>query len=320
VGRTLAYDVANLFNLLFADDEMEGRKVLDAGCGTGQRVLGLAKRYPKAHFYGIDVTDASLEVARELAWRHALPNVSFSRDDILSLALEERFDVIVSTGVVHCLTDPRRGLENLCRHLTDDGIACIWHYQPFGEFDRLLGRELLLTLWGEDRGDLARGERIMEQLRLPAEQYGYTSSATSPESDRARLSQDADAVMHPIVNAYRFDEAMAMFAGCGVEWVAINGINTPGGMKLVDLAEVEEAGRPFCLWSADLFQEEPLRELYHARPPLDRLRAVELLAKPTGFTVMAGKGGSPRRLAPRIQGNAFAVDAIPAPYPRMSRV
>lgn len=321
VGRTLAYDVANLFPLL-CEGELEGQKILDAGCGTGQRVLGFAKRYPKAEFQGIDVTEASLGVARELARRHAIPNVAFSRHDILALELEERFDFIVSTGVIHHLEDPRRGLESLCRHLTDDGVICLWHYHPFGEFDRLLGRELLLTLWGEERADLARGERIMEQLRLrlPSEQYGYTSSATSPDSARVRLSQDADAFMHPIVNAYRFDEAMAMFGGCEVDWVAVNGINTPEGMKLVDLAEVEEAGRPFALWGSDLFPEESLRELYHACSPAGRLTAVELLTKPTGFTVLAGRGDSCRRLSRRVQGNAFAKDALPDPYPRMFRV
>jgi SAM-dependent methyltransferase len=322
VGRILAYDIANLFHLLFEDDEMEGRKILDAGCGTGQRVLGLAKRYPKARIRGIDVTEASLGVARELARRHAISNIAFERRDILALEMEERFDVIVSTGVVHCLRDPRRGLENLCRHLADDGVVCIWHYHPFGEFDRLLGRELLLTLWGDDRADLAKGERIMDQLHLQLhpEQYGYGTTATNPDSDRGRLAQNADAFMHPIVNAYRFDEAMAMFASCGVDWVAVNGINVPGGMKLVDLAEVAETERTFALWGDDLFRDEPLRELYRQRPPLDRLRAVELLTKPTGFSILAGRGDSLRRLSRRIQGNAFSGDALPEPYPRIFRV
>jgi SAM-dependent methyltransferase len=323
VGKSLAYDVANLFYLVCPGDELDGRTILDAGCGTGQRLLGFAKRYPRARFVGIDATEASLEVARQLAVRHAIPNVSFARHDIMRLELADRFDFIVSTGVVHCLEDPRKGLENLCRHLTGDGVICVWHYHPFGEFDRLLRRELLLLLWGDERADLEKGERIMKQLRLalPAEQYGYTSSATNPDSDRGRLSQNADAFMHPIVNAYRFDEAMAMCRGCeGVEWVAVNGINTPEGMKLVDLAEVEEAGRPFSLWGEDLFDDEQLRELYRARPAADRLGVLELLTKPTGFTVLAGKGGSVRRLAKRVQGNAFSHGQIPEPYSRLFRV
>jgi len=39
-GRTLAYDIANLFSLLREDDDLDGRKVLDAGCGTGPGCAG----------------------------------------------------------------------------------------------------------------------------------------------------------------------------------------------------------------------------------------------------------------------------------------
>ena len=79
VGGTLAYDIANLFCLLCDRDDLNGRKILDAGCGTGQRVLGFAKRYPKAKFQRIDLTTASLEVAKQLAQRHNIQNIKFKK-------------------------------------------------------------------------------------------------------------------------------------------------------------------------------------------------------------------------------------------------
>ena len=154
VGGTLAYDIASLFDLLCDRDDLNGRKILDAGCGTGQRVLGFAKRYPKAQFQGIDMTTASLEVAKQLAQRHNLQNIKFKKADILNLYLGEKFDFIVSTGVVHHLSDPQRGLKNLCQHLASDGVICLWYYHPFGESGRLIDREVLLTLWGDQRSDL----------------------------------------------------------------------------------------------------------------------------------------------------------------------
>jgi SAM-dependent methyltransferase len=319
ISGGLAYDVANLFSLLCGNDALEGRSVLDAGCGTGQRVVGFARRYPGARVHGIDAAEASLHVARELAERHEVRNVAFSRQDIMRLGMEETFDFIISTGVVHHLEDPRRGLHNLCRHLAPDGVICIWHYHPFGEQDRLLGRELLLTLWGEHREDLARGQRLMEQLqlRLDPGRYGHGAEAAPPESRRARLSADADAFMHPIVNAYRFGEAMAMFRDSGVEWVAVNGINTPAGAKLIDLEGVEEIAGDGCLRSADLFQAEELREHFDALPRFDRLRVIELMMKPTGFTIMAGRGDSLQRLTRRIAGNAVPVDDCAGVAPAM---
>lgn len=320
VGMSLSYDMANLFYLLCEDDDLSGKKILDAGCGTGQRVLGFAERYPKARFRGIDMTQASLDVAGQLAQKHGIQNITFQQQNILTLDLEERFDFIVSTGVVHHLEDPLQGLENLCRHLTSDGVICIWHYHPFGEFDRLVGRELLLTLWDAQRSDLLKGQQMMEllRLRLPPEQYGTT--ATQKERDRSQLSIDADAFMHPIVNAYRFDESMAMFKTCGVDWVAVNGINTLGTMKLIDLMQVEELGQELCLWDTALFEDQSLIEQYRALTKIDQLKVIELLTKPTGFTVMAGKQDSFKKLGSRIAGNLIAKEDLPEPYPRILRV
>jgi SAM-dependent methyltransferase len=322
VGGGVAYDIANLFSLLCPGDALEGRSVLDAGCGTGQRAVGFAQRYPGARMQGIDAVDAALHVARELASRHGVRNASFARGDIMKLEMGETFDFIISTGVVHHLEDPRRGLHNLCRHLSPDGVICIWVYHPFGEMDRLLGRELLLTLWGADRADLALGQRMMEQLdlRLGAGRYGQGVNAAQAESRRGRLSADADAYMHPIVHAYRFGEAMSMFRESGMEWVALNGLNTPDDMKLVDLAGVEEEGRGFCLRAEDLFPPGELRDRFETLPRMERLRSIELVAKPTGFTLVAGRGAALEQLSPRVAGNALPVDALGEPDPRIFRV
>ena len=320
VGMSLSYDIANLFYLLCEGDELVNKKILDAGCGTGQRVLGFAERYPQARFQGVDMTQASLDVASQLAEKHEIQNITFKQANILSLELDEKFDFIVSTGVIHHLEDPHKGVDNLCKHLTSEGVICLWHYHPFGEFDRLVSRELLLTLWNTEHSDLLKGQRIMEllDLRLPADQYG--TAATQKERDRSQLSINADAFMHPIVNAYRFDEAMAMFKGCEVAWVAINGINTRGTMKLVDLKQVEELGQELCLWDTGLFTEPDLIELYRSLTSLDQLKVIELLMKPTGFTVLAGKKDSYKKLGQRIAGNLIAKEALPEPYPRLLRV
>ena len=313
VGETLAYDIANLFYLLCPQDNLNGRKILDAGCGTGQRVLGFAKRYPKAKFQGIDLTKASLAVAKQLAQRHNIENIKFRETDILNLDLNEHFDFIISTGVIHHLVDPQRGLNNLCQHLASDGVICVWYYHPFGESDRLMKRELLLTLWGDQRCDLGKGQWILEQLgfNLLPEQYG--SSATQIERDRSQLSIDADAFMHPIVNSYRFSDAMAMFKTCDVEWVSINGINTPHTTKLIDLMQVEEEARMFCLQDSELFNAEALISLYKSLTKVEQLKVIELLMKPTGFTIMAGNKDSFKRLGSRIEGNLIRREDLPDP-------
>lgn len=320
VGTSLSFDIANLFYFLCGTDPLSNQKILDAGCGTGQRVLGFAKKYPKAEFLGIDLTEASLEVAEKLAEKHGIHNITFKKMNILELNLEEKFNFIVSTGVVHHLEDPQKGLNNLCQQLASDGVICLWYYHPFGEFERLVGRELLLTLWDAQRSDLLKGQQIMQQLKLqlPPDQYGTT--ATQAERDRSQLSINADAFLHPIVNAYRFDEAMAMFKTCDVDWVAINGFNTLQTMKLIDLMQVEEEGRELCLWDTGLFQEQDLIDLYRSLTKSDQLKVIELIMKPTGFTIIAGKKDSFKKLGKRIEGNLIPKEDLPEPYPRLLRV
>ena len=320
VGGSLSFDVANLFRILCGPDDLSGRKILDAGCGTSQRVLGFAKRYPKAKFLGIDMTTASLNVARQLALRHNVQNITFKEKDILNLDLGEKFDFIVSTGVLHHLTDPQRGVNNLCQHLEKDGVICLWYYHPFGESDRLMDRELLLTLWDPQRSDLLKGQWVMEQLGLGLIPGQYGMTATQKERDRSQLSINADAFMHPIVNAYRFDEAMAMFKSCDVQWVAINGLNTANTMKLIDLQQVEENGREVCLLNSELFKTEHLISLYKSLPKVDQLKAIELITKPTGFTILAGRNDSYKRLGRRTAGNMILKEDLPDAYPRIYRV
>jgi SAM-dependent methyltransferase len=320
VGTTLSYDIASLFSILFRGDDLNQKKILDAGCGTGQRMLGFAKRYPKAIFRGIDMTESSLEVAGRLAQKHGITNATFTPANILDLDLQERFDFIVSTGVVHHLEDPPRGLRNLSRHLSAGGVICIWHYHPFGEFERLLGRELLLTLWGEERSNLARGRRIMEKLKLSLVPQQYGESATQGDYDRSPLSISADAFMHPIVNAYRFEEAMTMFRDSTLDWVAVNGINTKGSMKLIDLEQVEEYGRNLCIHDSELFAEESLLDRYRALSRIDRLKIIELMTKPTGFTLLAGRQDSFHKLGKRIEGNLVAIESLADAPLRLLRV
>ena len=320
VGGSLSFDVANLFRLLCGDDDFNGKKILDAGCGTSQRVLGFAKRYPKAKFLGIDMTTASLNVARQLALRHNVQNITFKEQDILNLDLGEKFDIIVSTGVLHHLTDPQRGVSNLCLHLEKDGVICLWYYHPFGESDRLMDRELLLTLWDPKSSDLLKGQWIMEQLGLGLIPGQYGMTATQKERDRSQLSINADAFMHPIVNAYRFDEAMAMFKPCDVQWVAIAGFNTANTMKLIDLQQVDAEGSEICLLNSELFKTDHLISLYKSLSKVDQLKVIELIMKPTGFTILAGRSDSYKKLGSRTVGNMIPKENLPVPYPRVYRV
>jgi S-adenosylmethionine-diacylgycerolhomoserine-N-methlytransferase len=64
------YDATRKYFLLGRDRLIEGLDVpedgtvLELGCGTGRNLLLAARRYPRAHFHGLDISEAMLETAR----------------------------------------------------------------------------------------------------------------------------------------------------------------------------------------------------------------------------------------------------------------
>ena len=64
------YDATRKFYLLGRDAMVDGLQppsggtVLEVGCGTGRNLIVSAKRYPKARFYGFDISRMMLETAQ----------------------------------------------------------------------------------------------------------------------------------------------------------------------------------------------------------------------------------------------------------------
>jgi SAM-dependent methyltransferase len=306
VGGTLIQDVANSLYTIFGDDELSGRRILDAGCGTGQRLLAVAQRYPKAHFVGLDMTAASIAVAEALSHRHGIRNVEFYRSELLDFSPGLTFDVILSIGVVHHLENPIRGIQFLTSLLSESGVLILWLYHALGEHQRLLDRETLLTLWNHTEG-FDTGLQVLQDMGLKLEIKRYGSSAAQSRGEVSQVSIDVDAYLHPIVNAYRFEEITGLLRDrTQLDWAAINNINLLDSSKLIDLDEVETGDmRYFCQTTEDLFAAESLRQRFRALEPLKKLRVLENRLKPTGFTVLGGRGDSHRHLAARARSNAI---------------
>ena len=98
--------------------------VLDVGCGTGWAVRTLARRYPSADIYGIDISESMVEVARKKS--RSLSNALFRAEDAEQLGFEdEKFDYVITSHAFRHCPDPDKALSEFYRVLKQDGTLLL---------------------------------------------------------------------------------------------------------------------------------------------------------------------------------------------------
>ena len=113
--------------------------ILDAGCGTGYKALALAAANPDAKIVGIDISAASVKMAKERLEYHQIENTEFHVLPIEALpSLGMQFDYINCDEVLYLLPDPAIGLQAMKSVLKPEGIirtnlhnsiARVYYYQ-----------------------------------------------------------------------------------------------------------------------------------------------------------------------------------------------
>jgi 2-polyprenyl-3-methyl-5-hydroxy-6-metoxy-1,4-benzoquinol methylase len=100
-----------------------GKLILDAGCGSGFKSLILAEANPGATIIGVDLSESSVQLARERLKFHGFTNVEFHAmliEDLPQLGLE--FDYINCDETLYLLPNPIAGLQALKAVLKPNGI------------------------------------------------------------------------------------------------------------------------------------------------------------------------------------------------------
>jgi 2-polyprenyl-3-methyl-5-hydroxy-6-metoxy-1,4-benzoquinol methylase len=131
-------DLAMINHHCFAGRQTFGERfrVLVAGGGTGDATIFLAHqlRNTDAEIVHIDMSSASIGIARQRAAIRNLDNITWINESLLSipqLGLGS-FDYINCIGVLHHLEDPDAGLRALTAVLKDDGAMAIMVYGRYG--------------------------------------------------------------------------------------------------------------------------------------------------------------------------------------------
>jgi 2-polyprenyl-3-methyl-5-hydroxy-6-metoxy-1,4-benzoquinol methylase len=139
-------------------------RVLDAGCGTGSPLVAMALAYPNADIVGVDFSETSLIKARQLAQRHQVENVRFYNLAIEQLPeLGKTFDFVVSSGVLHHLPKPARGLKAIADVMDPQGAVSIMVYGRYGRMGIYMLQAALKTIF---EPDIPTEEKIPFALHL----------------------------------------------------------------------------------------------------------------------------------------------------------
>ena len=101
----------------------EGKLILDAGCGTGYKSLVLAEANPGAKIVGIDISEQSLDLARQRFKYHGLENGEFHQVSIYELPnLGLEFDYINCDELLYLFPEPAIALQAMKSVLKPQGI------------------------------------------------------------------------------------------------------------------------------------------------------------------------------------------------------
>ena len=118
-------ELLNLFKIFSLENKFnfDSKNVLDAGTGTGHRIVNVALNYKKTHFLGLDFSKKSIQFAQKLAKKNQVVNIEFHVANLLKkINSKQKFDVVLSMGVLHHLSNPDKGLKNILSVLKKNGI------------------------------------------------------------------------------------------------------------------------------------------------------------------------------------------------------
>ena len=181
-----------------------GETVLDLGSGGGIDVLLSAKRVgPTGKAYGLDMTDAMLNLARENAKKAGAKNVEFLKGEIEQIPLPDNsVDVIISNCVINLSADKSKVLKEAHRVLKPGGRFAVSDVVVKGEVPAEVRKNVELWI-----GCLA-GALEENEFRTKLADAGFQNIDIEPtrvynvEDARTFLSQsgvDVDAIA-PLVD------------------------------------------------------------------------------------------------------------------------
>ena len=188
-------------------------RILVAGCGTGQHAVTTALRYPGGTVLAVDLSLASLAYAKRKSAELRVANIEYRQADILTLGtLEERFDIIECSGVLHHMAQPFEGWRVLASLRKPGGRMRIGLYSEAGRGQVVRARELIARHdFKPDPDGIRAARRLIRKDPLLAQ--------LSRNEDFYSMSGCRDLLFHVHEQRFTLLELESMIARLGLKFL-----------------------------------------------------------------------------------------------------
>lgn len=204
-------------------DLRKGQRFLVAGGGTGDAAIYLAEQLinTDCEVVYLDLSNSSLNIARQRAQVRGLKNITWLHNSILELPDLDigTFDYINCCGVLHHLEDPVLGLSCLSSVLKDDGCMGIMVYAKHGRAAIYMMQDLMRKLNSEDDNLKSCVDRTRLTLSELDKEHWYSLDASRWSATLEEFGdiEITDLFLHPQDRAYTVNELY--------EWINNGGLN-----------------------------------------------------------------------------------------------
>ena len=103
------------------DIDLEGKVILDAGCGSGHSLQLIAEKYEPVELYGFDFMPEQVDLARQ----RGLSAEVFVGDITDPTLPAGTFDAVFIQGVLHHVPEWRKALEEVSRVIKPGGVLLL---------------------------------------------------------------------------------------------------------------------------------------------------------------------------------------------------
>jgi SAM-dependent methyltransferase len=300
-GRNLR-ELADLLEIFCAETlyDLNGKSVIDAGTGTGHRLVEAAAAFPNTRFTAVDISETSLAIARQTAAHKGVQNVRFHHANLMEGNKFDTFDVVLCMGVIHHLSEPSLGLRNLVRNLADDGILFLYIYGKHGGGERMRRKRMVSLLLNGNKQDFEQGISFIKELGFDSFEYGWNLNFDDEVSRNALI---VDAYLHVNETLYEVESIFDLMRGAGLDRFLIFGLTLDKYGCLFDTRLPNMANH---------LRSPITREAYERLSLADKYRFVDLLLQPNGYTLMGFKPEARKHFSPddRIMANALTMSDI----------